>query len=97
MITSLNTFDYIPEYKRNIYSTAFDAITQLELWPFMKNFNEKSFMFSSSPEIQRIYNQIKLLGYTGHSGSSFGFIMREMEYIGKHGLNKFEEEYKTQN
>jgi hypothetical protein len=97
MITSLNTFDYIPEEKRSMYSTAYDAITPLELWPFMKNFNEDNFMFSSAPEIQRIYNQIEVLGYTGHSGSSFGFIMRSMEYIGKHGIKQFEEEYNKQN
>ena len=97
MITSLNTFDYIPESQRSMYSTAFDAITQLELWPFMKNFNEYSFTFSSTPEIQRIYNQIEILGYTGHSGGSFGSIMRAMEYIGKHGLKQFEDEYKKQN
>ena len=97
MITSLNTFDYIPESYRIMYSTAFDAITQLELWPFIKNFNEKSFMFSSAPELNQIYKQIEKLGYEGHSGGSFGCIMRSMEYIGKNGLKQFEEEYKKQN
>ena len=96
MATSLNTFDYIPEESRKMYSTAFDAITQLELWPFVSNFNGESFMFSSAPEVARIYNQIEVLGYREHSGCSFGFIMRVMEFIGKHGLNAYEEDYKNQ-
>jgi hypothetical protein len=80
-----------------MYETAFNSITQLELWDYMKNFDAKNFMFSNNEEIQRIYNKIEELGYNGHSGSSFGFIMRSMEYIAKNGLTKFEEEYTMQN
>ena len=93
MATSVNTFDFIPQGQRLMYSTAFDAITQLELWPFMRNFTGESFMFSSAPEIRRISDRIVQLGYGGHSGASFGCTMRAMEYIGKHGLNNFEKEY----
>lgn len=94
MSTSLNTFDFITDLNdRKAYSTAFDAITQLELWPFMRNFREDSFCFSSSPEVERIYKRIEELGYGGHSGGSFGCVMRAMEYIGKHGIDTFREEY----
>ena len=94
MSTSLKTFDFIPEGERSMYSTAFDAITQLELWPFMKNFEGKSFMFDSYPEVDRISERINKLGYGLHSGASFGCMMRTMEYIGKNGFNMFEEDYK---
>jgi hypothetical protein len=93
MATSLNTFDFIPESERSMYTTAFDAITQLELWPFIINFHGESFMLSSAREIQRISDRITQLGYGGHSGASFGYTMRAMEYIAKNGLDMFQEAY----
>jgi hypothetical protein len=96
MSTSVNTFDFIPASDRSMYTTAFDAITQLELWPFIKGFSGESFMFSSAPEVGRISSRISQLGYGGHSGASFGFTMRAMEYIGKNGLDKFQQEYQRQ-
>lgn len=89
----LNTFEFIPTCDRIMYETAFNAITQLEMWNYMKNFDARSFMFSNDEEIERIYNKIEELGYSGHSGTSFGIIMRKMEYIAKHGLENFEKEY----
>jgi hypothetical protein len=96
MATSVNTFDFIPASQRIMYTTAFDAITQLELWSFMRNFTGESFMFSSDPQVGRIHDRIVQLGYGGHSGCSFGCTMRAMEYIGKNGLDKFEQEYSRQ-
>ena len=93
MTTIDNTFTFIIENDRIMYTTAYDAITKLELWNYIKNFNEDSFMFSNSPKIMRIYNKIEELGYTGHSGASFGYIMRNMEYIAKYGIEKFAQEY----
>ena len=95
MATALNTFDYIPEGQRIMYESAFNAITQLELWPFIKNFQGESFMFSNAPEVDRIYKRIEELGYSGHSGGTFGCIMRTMEFIAKNGLENFEREYRT--
>jgi len=95
MSSCLNTFDFIPETQRIMYTTAFDAITQLELWSFIRDFQGESFMFSSAPEIMRIYKKIEELGYGGHSGGSFGCVMRAMEYIGKNGLDKFQEKWEN--
>jgi len=89
MTTNPILFEFIPDNDRIIYVTAFGAITQLELWDYMKNFYEESFMFSSSSEVVRIYKKIEQLGYSGHSGASFGCIMREMQYIAKNGLDDF--------
>ena len=96
MATSLNTFGFIPESQRTMYSSAFDAITQLELWSFMRNFSGESFIFSSAPEVSRISAKIAELGYHGHSGASFGFTMRAMEYIAKNGIDRYQEEYQIQ-
>jgi len=99
MALPLNTFNFIiSKNDRTMYETALTAITHLELWAFMKNFPEhEHFMFSSSPEVSRIYNKIEELGYTGHSGSSFAYTMRVMEYIAKNSIAKFREEYMKNN
>jgi hypothetical protein len=54
-------------------------------------------MFSNDPRVNIIYNKIEELGYTGHSGASFGFTMRTMQYIATHGERKFREEQLSQN
>jgi hypothetical protein len=54
-------------------------------------------MFSSAPEVSRISAKIAELGYHGHSGASFGFTMRAMEYIAKNGLDMYQEAYQIQN
>jgi hypothetical protein len=95
MATCVNTFDFIPSSQRIMYETAFNAITQLELWGYMKNFKGESFMFSGGPEVDRVYKKIEDLGYGGHSGCSFGFTMRTMEFIAKYGIDKFEQDYRA--
>ena len=93
MATSVNTFEFIPSGQRIMYESAFNAITQLELWGYMKNFKGESFMFSKDKEVENIYKKIEDLGYVGHSGGSFGCIMRDMEFIAKYGINRFEEDH----
>jgi hypothetical protein len=97
MATSVNAFTFIPIGDRAMYHTAFDAITQLELWQYMANFHGESFMFSRAPEITRISQRICALGYTGHSGASFGCTMRAMEYIAKNGFDAFKIAYTAGN
>jgi len=91
----MSDFNFVQDANQRImYQTAFDAITQLELWNFVTNFNENgSFMFSSSPNVSKIYNKIEQLGYGGHSGSSFGCTMRAMQNIGKYGMDNFMNSY----
>ena len=88
-------FDYIkPEsanYKEMLVN-AYQAITQTETWDFVKQDCE-SFMFSNDPKIWVISNKMADLGYDGHSGSSFGCTMRDMQYIAQNGEKKFMEVY----
>ena len=93
MATAVNTFEFIPAGERIMYESAFNAITQLELWNFIRDFQDTSFMISRRPEVARIYEKIEELGYYGHSDGSFGSILRSMQYIAKNGLEQFEHTY----
>ena len=86
-------FKYISSYNDRVMMTnAWQAITLTETWDFVKQ-DIDSFMFSSEPHISIISKKMEELGYNGHSGSSFGWVMRNMQYIAKHGETKFHEEY----
>ena len=37
------------------------------------------------------------LGYNGHSGYSFGWTMRQMQYIAEHGESNYMDTYLTNN
>ena len=74
---------------REMLRNAYQAINQSETWPFIRN-DIKSFMFSDAPEIKLISKKMAQLGYYGHSGFSFGWTIRQMQFIAKNG----EEEYK---
>ena len=66
-----------------------NAITTCELWGWLKNYvpeENKGFMFSEHPNLTRINNAMK---YQGHSGSSYGWTMRQMEQIAKLGWDEF--------
>ena len=90
-------FYYIKEdWIKNMLVNAWQAITLTELWDFVKQ-DIDSFMFSNDPRVKIIYDKMEKLGYTGHSGSSFGCTMRTMQYIATHGEKKFKEEQLTQN
>ena len=88
-------FEYIKPssaHYKTMLVNAFQAITQTETWDFVKQDCE-SFMFSQDPKISIISEKMIELGYDGHSGCSFGCIMRDMQYIAKHGEKKFMELY----
>ena len=92
-----NTYDFIKtDHERTMISTAIASITILELWDYMRNFKGESFMFSDDVEIMQIYNKIADLGYDGHSGCSFAFVMRTMQYIAIHGFEKYKTDYLQQ-
>jgi len=90
-------FEYT-KYKstRDMLLSAWKAISRTETWGFVKQPID-SFMLSDDPRINIIYNKIEELGYTGHSGCSFGYTMRTMQFIVKNGEIKFKEKYLTRN
>jgi hypothetical protein len=88
-------FEYIKPssaHYKTMLVNAFQAVSQTESWDFMKKDCE-SFMFSQDPSVLIISKKMIELGYNGHSGCSFGCIMRDMQYIAKHGEKQFMETY----
>lgn len=61
-----------------------------ENWNFVKQPIE-SFSWSNDPRINIISNKMVELGYNEHSGSSFGYTMRAMQYISQNGEEKYKE------
>ena len=70
---------------------AWKAITLTETREFVKN-NSESFMFSSNPLIAIISQAMLDLGYDLHSGSSFGYTMRTMQFIAIYGEKMFKDQ-----
>lgn len=74
---------------RTMLKNAHQAITLTEYWDYMRTFNEQSFMFSSNPAVSTIMKKMSELGYDSHSGGSFGWTMRQMEFLAKNGKQAF--------
>lgn len=75
---------------REMLQTAYKAINLLELWNFIvENPGPNGFMWNNDNRLNTIYEKIEELGCTGHSGGSFAFTMRAMQYIAKHGENVY--------
>jgi hypothetical protein len=92
-INGVNLGDGKMEYIKNDYTremciNAWQAITLTNNWHFVfKDIN--SFMCSSNPQIFEISNKMEELGYYGHSGSSFGITMRNMQFLAQNGEEEF--------
>ena len=80
-------FDYTDDNSRVMLENAYTAISLTKMWDYMKKYND-SFMFSSDKEIDIISRKMEMLGYYGHSGSSFGITMRNMQFIALHGIEE---------
>ena len=85
-------FEFIEDnHTRKLFINAFQAITTTETWDFVAK-DRESFMFDQSPEIYRISDAMERCEFPqGHSGSSFGITMRNMQYLAKYGI----QDYKT--
>ena len=85
----MSFFDFITNsYEKRMLETAYDAITSLELWNYMKTPN-KGFMLCLDIELELIMNEIVKLGYNGHSGFSFAWTLRQMQYIAQYSLSQY--------
>ena len=85
------TFEYISnKCDKDMLVNAWQAITQTNTWDFVKQ-DIKSFMWSKDPRINIISEKMEELGYSGHSGRSFGCTMKNMQYLVKNGENKFKQ------
>jgi len=82
---------------RALYRNMHNAVTQTELWDWLRDFEPeegKGFMFSDTLEINRINNKMREDPISdNHSGASYGCMMRTMQYIAKNGYDKYRIEY----
>ena len=90
----MSTRNYTPLYpnsdnEANMLQDADNAITECNLWDWLKEFNpgNEGFSFSKHPNLNLITSKMKL--YDAHSGSSFAWTLRQMEYVAKNGFNDF--------
>jgi len=70
-------------------SSAYHVIHQNEGWTLLRNFQGESFMFSRNPRITNLMTKVNNAYGGGHSGSSIGYTMRNMEYIAKNGFDEY--------
>lgn len=74
--------DYHPKWDNSQREFA-DAVTQLELWEWFEKVEpskDDGYMFWSHKNLDNIE---KLVGHQGHSGASFGFYCRCMQWWAK--------------
>lgn len=87
-------FSFIYDDATRIYlKDAWQAIEKTNTWDDLKSKDvpgEGGFMFSSHPVIKKIYSGMD--DSLGHSGATFGWTMRQMEYIAKDGWETWVEE-----
>lgn len=88
-------FDYIKNNsEKRMLQTAYQAINILELWNYMKEDpGQNGFVFSGDVRVRKIFNKIEELGYQGHSGSSFGCVLRDMQIIAQKGEKEYRKIY----
>jgi len=73
---------------QSMLDNGYDAITQLELWDFVRTYEpENGYVFSRHPLVKKIIDKMESLpNAPGHSGSSFGITMRNLQFVAKHGI-----------
>jgi hypothetical protein len=76
---------------RNMLDSMYKAVTVTENWENLKvDPGEGGFMFSSDPRTSQTVGEITDAdAYKGHSGSSFGWTIRNMQKIAKSGWKAY--------
>ena len=91
-------FNFISDsHTRSLVSNGYQAVSQLELWDWMKSFTPATgdgFMWTSHPNVYKIMEKMESLpNPPGHSGSSFAITMRQLELIAKNGIDKYKQQF----
>jgi hypothetical protein len=90
-------FSFLPErlnYEKNMLVDAWAAMESVEgSWDYLGRPDvpgeTNGFMFSRDPFVSQISAKVDKDGKIGHSGSSYGWTMRQMEYIAKNGWDAY--------
>jgi len=93
MSTTEELFSFVTNSSNKLMLVnAYDAITKADAWNFIKK-DCNSFMFCNEPIIWKITQAMSDLGYNGHSGASFGLVLREMQFIAQNGIESYRAMY----
>ena len=87
-------FDFVQDqHTKDFLKSAHKAITLCELWNWMRTFEplpNMGFILTKTPELDRLkLHMWKDTINSFHSGSSYALIMRDMQFIAKHGYLHF--------
>ena len=96
MIAAPGEFDKIEKlsnFEVPYLKDAYEAITISNKWNDLKNCTVESFMFHPPAFVSEIHKNMKLLD--GHSGASYGYTMRIMEFIAKNGWEAFKNSFQN--
>jgi len=85
-------FLYIDSHSREMIKNGFEAVQLTETANFVKQDTE-SFQWSGDNRVWVITAKMEELGYYGHSGCSFGWTMRQLQQIFRHGEAVYRREY----
>ena len=79
----MDTFSTYPEHEREMLISAYNVITTMEKWMFLKSFEpgDGGFMFTDNPEVTEISNEVNKAYGDRHSVASLAIIMRVMQKI----------------
>ena len=83
-------------HSKNLIANACETINRLNLWDYMKSFEpgKGGYTYSLDPVIKVIGKEMENSSNPpGHSGFSFGWTMRAIEHIAKHGIESYKKEY----
>jgi hypothetical protein len=78
-------------HSKSMVLSAIQAIDQLEVWDELATYSppvDRGFIWDDSDFIKKINAKIAEL-YDGHSGSSYAWTMRQIEYIAKNGVDNY--------
>lgn len=85
------------EYSKMCISSAYDCIMNNDnnddIWKSILDFKDESYMFSKDHKINKLMNDIDNCYDGGHSGSSLGWTMRQIERIAHIGFDKYKTEW----
>ena len=73
------------QHEASVLQDAYDAVTKADMWEYLRlptTPGKDGFMFNADVELTAINYEMT---YTGHSGASYAWTMRQMEFIAKQG------------
>ena len=87
---NFSIFSHMKEYEQQALQNMYNVISNNNLWNFMKKDPpiNTGYAFWSTPELSIISKGTE---QDGHSGCSFSWALRNMQYIAKHGWTKYVE------